>query len=337
MPRFRLAAAAVIAGAAALAVAPAGASDPKPVFTCGLFVKDSDKDSSEPNSVPPGAVHDNMEIKGFFLEHKPDRGAEATTVNIVVKDLKAEVPQGNTAVNWTFEWKSGETVRFVRAVYDYSGATAFEWGEFAATGAPAGVSGSYQYRGDTTGELYEGADGVVKIVIPQDVDGKAGTALTGLTASANTGKSVVPVAATTPSRGVAYENDSVTGKAWTVAACTPDPPVVEQGGSSTGGGGRSTTTGSDAPLPVKLVTTRAKRSKKLRLKVRSTEQVTRLVAQLRKRGKVVARGRLAKLSGTARLTLKARKKLKKGTYVLDLAGTDASGRHRLTAARLKVR
>jgi hypothetical protein len=327
--------------------------DSKPAYTCGLFVKDGDKDASEPNSVPPAddTNHDNMEIKGFFLKHEPAKGAEATTVNIIVKDLTTDLPSGNTAINWTLKWVLADVQYFVRAVADYSGSTAFEWGQYTATGAPAGVSGTFQYKGPTPGKLFEGPDGVVQLVIPQDIGGKAGSALSTLEVSANTGKSVVPVAATTPSRGVAYENDGAAVGKWTVAPCapgagpsapvpsTPTSTAPAGGGSAGGGSGTPSATTGPAALPVKLASGKVKAPKKksLSLKLTSTEKITGLVAQLRSKSKTVAKGKLATISGKGTLKLKLSKKLKKGKYTLDLVGKDASGAQRSTSAALTVR
>ena len=322
--------------------------DAKPAYTCGLFVKDGDKDSAEPNSVPEtGAHHDNMEIKGFFMKHDASKGAEATTVNIIVKDLNTALPTGNTSINWTLKWVFADTQYFVRAVADYSGSEAFEWGQYVPTGLEVGLSGSFMYQGPTPGRLFEGPDGVVQLVIPQDIGGKLGSDLTSLEVSANTGKSAVPVAATTPSRGVAYENDGVAAGKWKVDACSGAaplglPPVLgTQTTVSTAGGGTGVTgTTGPAALPVKLTTAKVKapKGRTLVLKLASTEKVTGLVAQLRSaKGGTVGKAKLASVGGKATLKLKLAKKLKKGKYTLDLVGKDAAGTQRSTSAALTVR
>ena len=313
--------------------------DAKPVYSCGLMVKDSDKDADEPNSVNQETTsHPNMEIKGFFLKYDEAKGAEATTVNIIVKDLTTDLPDGNTAINWSMKWQFGDGIYFVRAVADYSGMTAFEWGEYTATGLPAGVSGTFQYRGGTPGKLFEGPDGVVQLVIPQDIGGKVGSQLSTLEVSSNTGKSVCPVAATTPSRGVAYENDGAATGKWTVAGCAPPAAAPVASTPTVNAGTPSATTGT-AALPVKLATkkVRAPKKKSLALKLTSSEKITGLVAQLRSKSKTVAKGKLATVNRRATLKLKLAKKLKKGKYTLDLVGKDAAGQSRSTSAKLTVR
>ena len=344
----RLLLAALLSLTALIGAGPANAlDDAKPAYSCGLFVKDSDKDAAEPNSVPDaGAHHDNMEIKGFFLKHDASKGAEATTVNIVVKDLNTNLPQGNTAINWTMKWVFGETQYFVRAVADYSGGTAFEWGQYVPTDLPV-LAGSFMYQGGTPGKLFEGADGVVQLVIPQDIGGKAGSELKTVEISSNTGKSAVPVAATTPSRGLSYENDGAAAAKWKVETCAagatltvPSVPALPTTTGVEGGGtGVSGTTGPTA-LPIKLATTKVKAAKKgktLSLKLSSTEKITGVVAQLRSAKGTFGKGKLASIGGKATLKLKLAKKLKKGKYTLDLVGKDAAGTQRSTSAALTVR
>ena len=348
MSSRHLLAAALFSLTALIGAAPASAlDDSKPAYSCGLLIKDSDKDASEPNAAPGAETHhDNLEIKSVFLKHEPAKGAEATTVNIVVKDLTTDLPTGNTAINWSMKFFFGDKQYFVRAVADYSGMQAFEWGEYLPLDLPV-MSGTFRYMGPTQGKLFEGPDGVVQLVIPQDIGGKAGSELKTLEISANTGKSAVPVAATTPSRGLAYENDGAAAGKWKVEECSAGlgagivPPVLA--GPTTvstegGGTGVTGTTGTLA-LPVKLATTKVKRpkGKSLALKLTATEKVTGLVAQLRSGKRTAGKGKLAVISGKATLKLKLAKKLKKGKYTLDLAGKDAAGIQRTTAASLTVR
>jgi hypothetical protein len=73
------------------------------------------------------------------------------------------------------------------------------------------------------------------------------------------------------------------------------------------------------------------------VKLKSTEAITKLGAQLLKGKKVVGTGKLASLNGTGTLKLKLRSKLKKGSYVLNLVGNRASGERATAAFKLKAR
>lgn len=315
----------------------AAVDDTKPVATCAPVAKDGASDSVEPNT---GEKSDSLEIIGAFYKHDPAKAAEATTVNIIVKDLKLELPEANSSMHWASEWNLGDKTYFVRALYDYTSMTVFEWGERIPETA-AGALPRYQYMGDTAGKMFEGPEGVVQIVIPADIGGKAGSALSANKVSANAGFQVVPAAATTPSRGLSYEWDNATLVKWTVGPCAagtpPATPTVTAPGTPTTTPSQTTTTGQ---LPVKVLTrsVRAKTARKgFAVKLSASEKVTGLVAQLRNsRRQVVAKGKLASLSGKGRLKLKG-KRLEKGTYQLDIAGKDSTGARRTTSVRIKVR
>ena len=304
----------------------AGALDTaKPTPTCGPTKSESAKDSAEPNT---GTHSDALEITSAFLKHDPDKGAEATTANIVLKELSLTVPPGSTSMIWVMKFTSDKD-RFVRAVVDFSGTVVYEHGELVNE---TGALPRYQYAGDVAGKMWEGKDGVVQLVIPPEIGGKEGTALKGITAEAQSGKSVVPTAAPpTPSRGLSYVNDDLALPTWTVAVCPA-------------GGGPSGPTGPAGvgQLPVTLLTKsakakKAKKGKKLALKVQSSEAITNLAVQIRNAKKTFGRARLASLNGTATLKLKLKKALKKGSYVVDLVGDNAQGQHLATAAKLKVK
>src|SRR5919107_263052 len=122
----------------------------------------------------------------------------------------------------------------------------------------------------------------------------------------------------------------------TAGPSPPPPPPTLSPTTSAGTTSPGTAAAIPRPLPVKLLTksVRAKKVKKtLKVKLRSSEQVTSLAAQLRKGTKRLGTGKLRQLNGAATLKLKV-KKLKKGTYVLDLVGNDASGARRFRSYKL---
>ena len=317
--------------------------DTKPTPTCSPSKTDPNNDSVDPNTdeASPG----NLEILQAFLKHDQSKGAEATTINIVVKNLDDSLHTGSSAAAWTLKFTTDKKL-FVRSVVDYSGEVVFEHGELVEN--DTGNLPRYEYRGDTPGKWFEGENGVVQIVIPQELGGKAGSNLKELVVEASSGKTVVPTAGPpTPTRGLSYVHDDVALPTWAVAPCdgsTAPPPTTETPGTTTppsGGGTPAPTTGPTA-LPVKLVTTKAtakkaKKGKTLALKVRSSEPITGLALQIRNAKGTFGAGKLAKVSGNGTVKLKLKKALKKGKYVVDLVGKDAQGRQRSTAANLTVR
>ena len=77
--------------------------------------------------------------------------------------------------------------------------------------------------------------------------------------------------------------------------------------------------------------------KTLSLKLKSSEAITKIGAQLLKGKKVVGTGKLASLNGTGTLKLKLKSKLKKGSYTLNLVGNRASGERATAAFKLKAK
>lgn len=205
--------------AAAMVVPSASAQTAAPVPGCGLVSVDPADDSTSqiPTAVrpKPGA----LEIERAFFDHTDG----VTTVNIQVLDLSTALPVGTTSLHWTTQWVGADGVtRFVRAVTDYTGQLIFEHGELVP---PIGglVLPRYEAKGATTGTLFTGPHGVVQIVIPPSVGGAAGTKLTGIYSQASDGRTVVPNAAPTPSRGLSTVSDRVPDSpdtaTWTVKGC----------------------------------------------------------------------------------------------------------------------
>jgi hypothetical protein len=208
---------------------------------------------------------------------------------------------------------------------------------------------------------------VISIVVPKAAGAELGKELKTPFAVGSASKQVLVGAVPSPTRGLSTVIDTapdtgapgVGGKLWKVGPCPADgavppgsspppsgvptaPPSSEpqpqpQSGPAPAAGTQEQSSG---PLPVKVLTKKARQLKKgktLVLKLSSSEPVTKLAAQLRKGTKVIAKGKLARISGNGKLKLKLKSKLGKGKYVLDLAGSDARGAHRLTQAQLTVR
>jgi hypothetical protein len=110
-------------------------------------------------------------------------------------------------------------------------------------------------------------------------------------------------------------------------------PIIGGTGGGTGGGGTTTNTtnnvtnvgivggsGGGAVKPkaptLSLLTKKLKRTRKARLKLRSTGAITKLKLALKRNGKTVGKGSIAALNGNGSVTVKASKKLKKGLYTL---------------------
>jgi len=260
------------------------------------------------------------------------------------------VPTGYTTMSWNGYYTTADgTVRFVRALVDFGGGTAFEYGQFTPNPTGVGLTGVSRYEGDTQGKLFAGPNGVVQLVLP---GAKSGDKFTAVYANSSQGRTL-PASAKTPSRGlsavmdVAPDDGADAGASATVAPCggatsvlpvtTPiATPVTESPtnqSTSTEPAGRPTLKVSVLTKTFKV----AKGRKTIPLKVRSAESVSALAGQLRLGRTVYAKGKLAKVNGAGTLKLKLSRKLKKGTYALDLVGNDAAGRRVLATYGVKVK
>jgi hypothetical protein len=152
-------------------------------------------------------------------------------------------------------------------------------------------------------------------------------------------RQVLPGAAPTPAKGgLLYVVDDATTKGThTVgSACPATPPPAPSPGTGPAGTQTPPVDSGAGPIPAKLVTKRVKRAKALKLKLSSTEKLTAFGLQIRRGKKVFGKLAGRTLSGKATFKVKV-SKLKKGTYTVDLAGTDAAGARRFGVAKLKVR
>lgn len=333
MKLMRTAAAAAIVALAAASTAGA-VDETKPEVSCyGNAFTDKAGDNVRAHPAfagEPGT--DNLDLlSGFF---KYDTAKKEQTVNIRVKDLTKQVPQGSTSTQWQAEWVGSKGVlTWVRAVTDFSGLVTFDWGGQQPT--PATTFNVRQ--GATTGKLFEGKDGIVQIVIPADVE-PAGTTLKSIVVHAYEPVQALPGAAPTPIKGgQLYEQDNAAVRGtFTVGAPCPAAPAPAPAPQDAPKPTQPPQANDGGPLPVKVLTRSAKRGKTLKLKLRSSEAITQVAAQIKKGKKVFGSGSLKQLEGTQTMKLKV-KGLKKGSYVVDVAGTDSKGARRFTSARLKVR
>jgi hypothetical protein len=330
--------AAIVLGAAALAAAaPAGAVDEtKPAPACyGLAFTDKKGDaaSQAPGAQPGG--RENLDLIGGFYKYDAAKAEEATTFNMQIANLSKDIPDGATAVSWYISYGNAAGDPWLRALTDFTGLVSYETGHYEIVGPQT----QSVRDGATTGAFFEGPEGVIQIVYPADGPGKPGTTLKTATVTAYEARQVLPGASPTPAKGgLLYEVDIASTKG-TFTVGSPCPATAPSAPAASTNAPAPTTqplNSGTKPLPARLVTTKAKAAKRLKLKVKSTEALTKFGLQIRKGKKVFGKASAAKLSGTKTLKVKT-KKLKKGSYTVDLAGTDSSGARRFAVAKLKIR
>ena len=324
--------------ALALTVSPASAiDDSKPAVACyGLAYTDKVGDNVRGHDAfegEPGT--DNLDLVSGFLKYDAAKGDDAMTINIGVKNLDKTIPEGSTSSQWQLDYTGAAgTAAWVRAVVDFAGLVTYDYG-----GVQDGGATTVNVRsGGTRGAFFEGPDGIVQIVIPPEVEPK-GTTLKAMTVNTYEPAQAIPPAAPTPVKGgqlYPQDNAPVKGSHTIGSACPATAPAAPE--PSTDAPKPGPVQSGDAALPVKVTSTKfkAKKVKKaMKVKLTSTEPVTQLAAQIKKGKKVFGKGSLAKLDGKGTIRLKV-KGLKKGSYTLDLVGTDGSGARRFAVARIKV-
>ena len=136
--------------------------------------------------------------------------------------------------------------------------------------------------------------------------------------------------------------EDYTASAEITGAAAPSP------GPTTGGGGTTTPPPTGGPTPptaspqltVKAGKASAKKlskSKRLTLTATSTGNLNNVSAKFLKGKKTVGSAKLVRLNGTAKMILKLKGKIKKGTYTATVSGTDDQGRVVTTGIKVKVK
>lgn len=325
----------VLLGLAALALAavvPAGAQSPQP--RCGIAFTDPAGDhNGAAGDLDSGDV--NLDILEGWFDYDPAKGDKGLTANIRLAELSTRMPAGGSGAVWNVVWEAGGATRFVRAIVDFSGGPYYEYGSFDGS-LPLG---RYVYEGTTEGSMTEGKNGVLSIVVPAAAGGSPGTSLQTPFATAALSRQVIPGSVPAPTRGLSSVVDTAPdggapgtgGTSFAVAPCAP--PAAAPLPKAAAGAGAA------AKLPVRLLTSSVKRAakgKRVTLRLRASEPVSRLGAQLRRGKAVYAKGTRARLDGAGTLALKLSRKLTPGRYTLRLTGRTAGGT-RSSTATVRVR
>jgi hypothetical protein len=352
MPWTRLLLRLGLVAALVVPVAAARAADPKPEPCAGIFTTDPADDavyspggSADVVGGLEDKAPDQLEVLNTFLNYKAGAdGKKALTINITIKNLTRDVPTGlsSTGGNWYYGYfLYKDRVRYVRAANTGSGDITYAYGYVTSSthgGDQAG--GVYQKEGDTTGSFSEGPNGVVSIVIPEAIGGKAGETLGSVGGSAETIEGQDDFVGVNHQADTAPDKYSITDPAadlpgYTVAECSgsgaPAPTPAPGGGTTTpptSGGGTTPPAAGPEALPFKAASSlgsakKAKKKKSLSFKVTAGKAITNLKLALKpaKGGVAVGSATIKSLkAGTSTIKLKV-KKLKAGKYVLAANGT----------------
>jgi len=359
-----------VAALAAGATASAQSDRPTPTSCAGLTFEDPAGDqeltfaggtiAGQPVNVgPPDRPKDNLDLIAGFLRYAPSKsGGNTMTAVLQVTNLTKELMENSTGAAWYFYFNVGDVVRYVSANLDSEGAVTYDYG--TKTG------NNNLGDGDTTGRFLEGPKGMIEIVVPvadMDLEGQTLTEVIGeaRVAYQAQGRGVVAPADRGPDEGAGedFTVEPCAAEGSTTTATKSPTPANDQpkgGGGGSGGSGGGTTGGGDSTTPgaqvgggvqalklrVRAGRISARRSRrKLSVRLLPGETIRALRATLytgkASRPRVFATGRIATLKKARKLTLKVKRKLKKGTYTLALTGRNAAGQTSTVAVRLRVR
>ena len=237
--------------------------------------------------------------------------------NMQLVDAQDELAPGATGARWYISFKSGPTMYWVRATKTGPIESTFNYGHFDA-------DESRVSDGDTEGTFFTGPNGVIQIRIPAEIGGELGKSLTSVTGETSEAvvNQLLPI------------DETRAGKAYPVGAC-------ETGQGPPGADPPATPPSAPQPDVVALQVAAPSKAKakgrSLRLTVRSKDEVKAIEATLKKGAKVIGKGSLARLEGKGTLKLKLARKAKKGSYTLELTGTNPDGRSAALTTKLRLR
>jgi hypothetical protein len=218
----------------------------------------------------------------------------------------------------------------VSVTIDSSGAPTYEYGTRDGT--------TLEVEGTTKGQFFEGPDGIVALQIP-GAKAKAGSKLLAPTARASinaligaSGNGLRLFSATDDAP------DEGGGKDYEIRDCaggtdTTPPPA------GTPAPGATPPPAQTAPHSLTLVTksAKARNKKQVAIKVRTSGPVKNLVATLKKGSRKLMSGKLATANGTVTIKLKGKRKLKKGSYTVDLVAGNDDGRQSRGSGKLRIK
>ena len=120
---------------------------------------------------------------------------------------------------------------------------------------------------------------------------------------------------------------------------TPAPTAPASGTPAPSGGGQQTSPPPATTMSVAAGRASAKKLKKARkllVEISVSAPVTGVVAKILKGKKALATGKAARVDNVGKVTVKLRKPLRKGSYAIQVTGTDGQGRPVSGSAKLKV-
>jgi hypothetical protein len=308
--------AAAVLAAATFSAVPVFAQEGSPQPGClGVAVSDPAGDQERITGQEGPASADILGVFFTFSEGKQ-------YANLQLADAKDELAVGATGARWYVYFKVGNLVNWVRATKTGPVASTFNYGHIDE-------AGSRVSDGTAEGKFFAGPNGVIQVQIPAEAGGKTGTA---------TG---APYAETHEAVGnqLLLIDETKPGKAFTMGTCpqaAPTPGPAEPGAPAAPAAPAAPRNDVVA-LQVSVPKSGKAKGRSLVLKLRSRDEIRDIRATLKKGSATVGSGSLASLKGKGNLKLKLTRKPKRGSYTLELTGTNADGRTASLKTSLKLK
>lgn len=251
----------------------------------------------------PREAGPNTDLTGLFINNRGGRH----TVNITIADLTTAVPTDATGVSYRMTYKLGDASNFLRAVISSEGTVTYTYGRGDSE------------DGDTTGALFEGKDGVISVTLPSSHAGRMTDVV--VASSYVRARADTPTDRMPDGEGSGTYDDALcpTNTSMPVSSNgTPPPASITEDPSQTAAL-------SVRARPNKLKLKKLRRARKLSLTLTSSEPLEDISISLQKGKKVVGAAKRDLLDGSEKVTLKLRKRLKRGAYRLVVTGRRDDG------------
>jgi hypothetical protein len=295
--------AAVLAAALALVAIPSAGAADKPAPCPGQkVVSDPTGDAFLGLAglvTTPVPADPSVDLTKFWF-YRDSEGT--TTANVSVANLTPGAPLPSNGLVYRFFYTAKAVDHFLEVDIAADGSASYVYGHIDTT---------LTVDGDTTGSLTPGPDGVVSIKIPSAAGGAEGIKFSGAYVI-----SAYDLVAVISAADFAPDGGSTSPTAWDGATC----------GGAVGGSAANI----DLQVTVRPTSVKARaakkgaKAKKTTFTLTSTEQLTDVVAKLKKGKKVLGTAKLKILAGTGKVSFKL-KSLKKGKYLLALTAKRADG------------
>ena len=300
--------------------------DATPTPCIGYAVEDPTGDAyyGFAGNFSPAPADPIADITGVFFRTEDGK----STLNLQVAELTENAPATSNGIEYRTIYTKPDG-NFLDISIPPTGAPTFTYGHFEDTGPTS--------DGETTGKLFPGPNGVIQVQLPKGY-GKAERVSAYTFSSYNLG-AVLASADDAPDGSAGDQGAS--NYDYDGSSCDGD------GGSEPPpGGGGTPPPGAQQPLgemtikasPTTIKRKKAKKGKRLRFKLESSEKVTDLGISLNKGTKSFGKATVAELDGTRTVKLKLKKSLKKkGRYQLVFNGTRADGSKASDAVNVRVK